>query len=83
MQPLSAGVKASSILDALKFINHKLTTDPVSWGDPLYPLRNVGLRMYRGLRRPLQVHYAVDEVRRLVYVKAVALLFGFGGDQAS
>ena len=68
--------------DALKFINHRLTTDPANWGDPLYPLRNVGLTMYRGLHRPLKVYFAVDETRRFVYVKAFALVFGFG-DSAS
>jgi hypothetical protein len=70
-------------LDALNFINHKLTTDPANWGDPLYPLRRVVLMMRRGLRRPLQVHYAVDENLRLVFVKSFALLFNFGGEQES
>jgi hypothetical protein len=70
-------------VEALNFINHKLTADPASWGDPLYPLRKVGLMMRRGLRRPLQVHYAVDENLRVVFVKSFALLFNFGGEQES
>jgi hypothetical protein len=75
--------EGAAYTDALKFINHRLTTDPASWGDPLYPLRKAGLTMYRGLRKPLQVHYAVDETRRLVFVKAFTLVFGFGGGQGA
>jgi hypothetical protein len=74
--------EGAAFRDALIFINRRLMTDPTSWGDPLYPLRKVGLMMYRGLRRPLLVHYAVDEPRRFVFVKAFTLLFGFGGGQA-
>ena len=65
--------------DALKLIDQRLAADPVGWGDPMYPLRRAGLTMYRGLQSPLQVQYAVDEARRFVYVKSVALVFGFGG----
>src|SRR5271169_5459905 len=75
--------EGAEYVSALEFINHKLTNDPANWGDPLYPLRKVGLTMYRGLRRPLQVHYAVDETRRLVFVKSFTLLFDFGGQQGS
>jgi hypothetical protein len=75
--------EGTEYVEALNFINHKLTTDPAGWGDPLYPLRKVGLMMRRGLHRPLQVHYAVDETLRLVFVKSFALLFDFGGEQGS
>jgi hypothetical protein len=70
--------EGAKFLDTLKFINHKLTTDPTNWGDPLYPLRKVESVMRQGMQPPLQVHYAVDEVRRVVFVKAFALVFGFG-----
>jgi hypothetical protein len=55
-------------LALLKYITQRLTTDPTVWGDPIRPLRGLGLEVYRGLRSWLQVLYAVDEVRRIVYV---------------
>jgi hypothetical protein len=58
-------------LAALKEIQHRLTHDPLGWGDPQFPLHALGLMFYRGLRRPLLVYYGVDESSRLVFVTQV------------
>jgi hypothetical protein len=52
----------------LRFIIERLTNDPLGWGDPNYRLHHLGLLRCRGLRSPLSVYYAVDEVRRIVYL---------------
>jgi hypothetical protein len=56
-------------LAALRAIERHLATDPVGWGDPDFVLRQAGLRMCHGTEPPLLVYYAVDELRRIVYVK--------------
>jgi hypothetical protein len=63
-------------LAALRAILQKMADQPLTWGDPLYRLHQLGLVVYRGLYPPLRVHYAADESRRIVYVKEVDLLPG-------
>jgi len=58
-----------SFLAELKAVEGRLSHEPLTWGDPLYPLRQLGLFMYRGLGSIFFVHYAVDSEKRLVYVK--------------
>jgi hypothetical protein len=57
----------------LRTLQHKLTVEPLTWGDPQYHYRQLGLLVYRGYQDLLYVHYAVDEPRRIVYVKNVKL----------
>jgi hypothetical protein len=61
---------------ALKTIHRKLTTDPLNWGDPSYRLHHLGLLVCHGIVWNIQAHYAVDEARRIVYVKDYQLLSG-------
>lgn len=65
--------KQLGILDqyvvAVKAIHQRLTRDPLTCGDPNYRLRHAGLIMCHGICAPLHVYYAVDEARRIVYVK--------------
>lgn len=56
-------------LDAVKYISARLAEDPLRWGDPQYRYRQLDLLLCRGIHRMLQAHYAVDETRRIVYVK--------------
>jgi hypothetical protein len=63
-------------LGALKAINHKLTTEPLNWGDPQFQARQMGLVVCHGIHSPLQVYFAVDESRRIVYVRGFKLLPG-------
>lgn len=53
---------------------HRLTTSPLEWGDPIYRLHAMGLTMYHAMSDFLNVHYAVDEARRIVYLKEVTLM---------
>jgi hypothetical protein len=60
--------RADELADALREIDGRLRTEPVGFGEPSYRLRHLGLLKCLGSRPPLYVYYAVDEVRRIVYV---------------
>ena len=72
--------KQSGVLDdylvALKTINSRLSFEPADWGEPRYPLKNLGLEMRLGTFKMLNVWYGVGVTKRIVYVK----LFQFRGD---
>lgn len=70
--------KKAEFLAALKTIYQKLTTEPLTWGDPSYPLTQLGLQVYQRVCSPLHVAYAVDDDRRIVYIKKFTLLSGSG-----
>jgi hypothetical protein len=59
---------------ALKMIYRQLTTVPSTWGDPCNRLVHLGLTVYHRVYAPLYVSYAVDEARRIVYVKTLSVL---------
>jgi hypothetical protein len=61
-------------LATLTAINRNLTERPTTWGDPQYPLRQLGLTVYHGIHRLLHVYYAVDEARRIVYVQSFEIV---------
>jgi hypothetical protein len=65
----------------MRWIDRKLSVAPTEWGDPLYQLRHLELVMYRGTRTPLNVVYAVDEQRKLVYLTQVWPMPGHGYTQ--
>jgi hypothetical protein len=70
------GFKAE-FTDGLKFIHNKLTTDPLNWGDPQFRLRHLNLLMCQGIHSFfLPSLYAVDEQKRLVFIKGFYLLPG-------
>jgi hypothetical protein len=60
--------KAGEIATTLRGIDFRLRTDPVGFGDPGYHLHQLGLLKSRAFRPPFYLYYAVDEVRRIVYV---------------
>jgi hypothetical protein len=62
-------------LDTLKTIDQKLKNEPATWGDPHYRLRHAGLHSCHGLYSVLHVYYAVDEAKRIFYVKEFQPLF--------
>lgn len=66
---------------SLKWIYQRLTVDPLGWGDPLYHLRYLELFLYRGTHAPLNVIYAVDKQRHLVYLTQVSPMPGRGYSQ--
>ncbi|HTU91441.1 MAG TPA: hypothetical protein VMF69_15270 [Gemmataceae bacterium] len=59
---------------ALKMIYRQLTTAPSTWGDPCNRLAHLGLTVYHRVYAPLYVSYAVDEERRIVYLKTLSAL---------
>lgn len=59
----------AAYLAALKMIYRQLTTASSTWGDPCNRLPYLDLLVYHRIYAPLYVSYAVDEVRRIVYVK--------------
>lgn len=65
----------------IRWIDRRLSVAPLDWGDPLYHLRFLELVMYRGTHTPLNVVYAVDEQRKLVYLTQVWPMPGHGYTQ--
>jgi hypothetical protein len=72
----------NAYLRAIKFIHRRMRTDPLVWGDPQNRLRHLRLLLCHGTRAPLQVFFAVDEQRRIVYVREIKPLPGRGLDDA-
>jgi hypothetical protein len=57
---------------ALRNHYQQLSTEPLTWGDPLFHYRHLQLLQCRGGGPLLYVFYAVDETRRLVYLAEFA-----------
>src|SRR5262249_11355646 len=60
--------------EALRAITGKRDREPLAWGDPQFRQRHFGLVIYRGLHSVFRVSYAVDESRRIVYVRPWEIL---------
>ena len=58
-------------LDALRTMDLRLATDTARWGDPQNNLYHLGLTLFHRVEGPLCVLYAVDEQRRLVYLRSI------------
>ena len=56
-------------VEILSQVNSKLMHEPTAWGDPVNRLVHLSLTMYHRIDRFLSVRYAVDETRRIVYIK--------------
>jgi hypothetical protein len=56
----------------------RLADDPLGWGEPIYPLRHLGLTVCHAALFMFSVIYAVDEQRRIVYVTRLDPLSGGG-----
>ena len=68
----------AQLLDALAQTSYHLATDPAAWGDPQFRLKALNLTVYHRVEGPLFIAYAVDEVRKIVYVKSVLPFPGDG-----
>ena len=69
-------------LAALRLALERLAADPLEWGDPYADLRFLGLQLHHRSCPPLNVFYAVDPLRRIVYIKDIDPLPGGGLDAA-
>jgi hypothetical protein len=52
-------------------IQERLEHRPLDWGDPQKWLPALRLSMHQGMYEHLAVMYAVDEARRIVYVRGI------------
>lgn len=66
------------LLDALAQMSYHLATDPAAWGDPQFRLKAFNLTVYHRVEGPLMIAYAVDEPRKIVYLKTVRPFPGGG-----
>jgi len=60
--------------EALHTIFHRLSRRPDELGEPLYQLHALRLQVRAVVVRPLAVHFAVHQDRRVVFIKSVDLL---------
>ena len=58
-------------VDALKVVTEALASEPLEWGDRQYRLHAMGLLNCHRLYSIFHVSYAVDEDRRIVYLKEI------------
>jgi hypothetical protein len=61
---------------ALKEIDRQLSNGPLAWGEASYRLHRLGLVVGHGFHARMEVRFAVDETRRIVYVSWFKLLAG-------
>jgi hypothetical protein len=72
---IELGVVPELVKD-LKIIANQLASAPSRFGDPIYNYHHLDLTVYRAILSVAQIYYAVDPVRRLVYVKEIASVPG-------
>jgi len=73
LQALAAG-RGQEFLAAFRQIVGRLRTDPLIFGEALYPLPALRLQVRLGAVAPLAVDYAVHEERPLVFIKSCKAL---------
>ena len=66
--------RGEAVLSAIRSMWHRLSLDPVEFGEPLYRLPALRLEVRHAAIDPLLVHFAVYEDKPLVFIKSVALL---------
>src|SRR5262249_52986841 len=71
----AAGIE-SVVAAAVRTINDRLRTDPLTFGEARYHLAAMRLAVRVAICRPLVVHYAVHEEKPLVFVQRILKLAG-------
>jgi hypothetical protein len=66
--------RGEAVLAAIRHIWRRLAVDPTELGEPLYHLPALRLEVRHGAVGPLLIHFAVHELRPLVFIKLVTLL---------
>ncbi len=66
--------RGESVLSAIRSIWHRLSLNPVEFGEPLYGLPALRLQVRHGAIGPLLVYFAVHENKPLVFIKGITLL---------
>jgi hypothetical protein len=57
--------------ESLEHITRQLGSNPLAWGDPLFHYAHLNLRLYRAICGMVIVHYALNEERRVVYIRDI------------
>jgi len=65
---------ADEYRDTLRSLHQHLSTNPLTFGDPLYRLHHLGLVVCHRVVSGMRIRFAVDEPRHLVYVLGLALM---------
>src|SRR5262245_3822319 len=73
-QQASREGRGETVLSAFRQIVQRLQRDPTTFGEPLYRLPVLRMRVRCGSIRPLAIDFAVCEDRPLVFIKGVTLL---------
>ena len=71
--------RGDQFIAALRKIVDRLQTKPSVFGEPLYRLPTMKLQLRCAAISPAFVHFAVSEVRRVVYLRSVQLLGSAAG----
>jgi hypothetical protein len=61
-------------ISALHVINERLRSDALTFGEPVYTLKNANLLVRKGVVAPVAVDYAVHEPTKTVFVRSLKLL---------
>jgi hypothetical protein len=67
-------------LELVAEMERQLTTLPDEWGDPSFRYQTLGLDVYHRAHEMFHITYAVDAVRRIVYIQDVQPMTGRGLD---
>lgn len=66
----------SAVVAALQRIDHRLQSDPRSFGEPKFRYAALKLELHVGIDPPLVVRYTVHDEEPIVFVKAIEPLPG-------
>jgi hypothetical protein len=66
--------RGEHVLSAIRNIWHRLSDNPIEFGEPLYRLPALRMQVRHGIIRPLFVEFAVCEDEPLVFIKGITLL---------
>jgi hypothetical protein len=66
--------RGEQVLSAVRTMLHRLSNDPLEFGEPLYRLPSLQLQVQHGAVGPLLVYFGVHEDRPLVFIKVLKLL---------
>jgi hypothetical protein len=72
-QAAQAG-QGAAFVDAYRKIIDRLQRDPLGFGEPLYSLPKLQLRVRQGALAPLVVVYGVHETKALVFIRGFKIL---------
>ncbi len=71
---LKAGWEKNEIEQLVSAIEGRLKEDPLSFGEPHYSIRAIGLTVSVGFVRPFSVEIGIHEEMRVVFIRKVRLM---------